>query len=417
MSFEGILYQVFQPYFYYSIIFLAISFICIKILTRYFNLIGKKEKSLLNLIPLTTPLLVMLIFVPSAVIGIVNQGDQGALSSVTTLRAIDLRSILPIGLIPPVISVTGILCIIGLVAGAFFALSMIVADDRISRRVLCVILMEPYEHRWLQTKVKELSKELSIATPKIGLVEELQPNAFTVGHGKSTTVVFSFGLLNSLSREEITAVAAHELAHVKNHDFYYKIATSALTAVSFFNPLAYLASSSGQREREMLADEGAIQLLEKPEVLGDALAKISKIVQNLPKESVRTGFSSSLLISSSVLRRVGILSTHPRLDKRLRNISPSKPKVHLNARNAGLVFCLSLLLVFSAVAVSLTVVNLQNNFNASHQGKAIASNYLQASLSNSTSLNEPSIPVSVYGTSINPDSSINNSSVGAIKNP
>ena len=33
MNFEDVLVQVFQPYFYYSIILLAISFVCIKIIT------------------------------------------------------------------------------------------------------------------------------------------------------------------------------------------------------------------------------------------------------------------------------------------------------------------------------------------------------------------------------------------------
>ena len=104
---------------------------------------------------------------------------------------------------------------------------------------------------------------------------------------ENSTIVFSIGLLKTLEQEEVVAVAAHELAHVKNHDFFYKTGpTSALTVVSFFNPLAYIASSSGQREREMLADEDAIRVLEKPAAFGNALAKICKAIQNLPKESL-----------------------------------------------------------------------------------------------------------------------------------
>jgi hypothetical protein len=173
------------------------------------------------------------------------------------------------------------------------------------------------------------------------------------------------GLFNILSGEELVAVASHELAHVKNNDFFFKTLSNALTTVSFFNPLSYVASSTAQREREMFADERAIELLEKPSALGDALAKICRTIQTLPKESTLANFSSNLLVASSVLHRVGILSTHPRLDTRLRNISAPRPSSrHWDHRNTWLAFLLSLLLIASAVAASLAMVDLQVNFTA-----------------------------------------------------
>src|SRR5271157_371173 len=68
MNFESILTQIFQPYFYYSMIFLFISFVCIKVLTHYSNFLGQRTKSLLYLVPLAVPLIVMLIFIPSTAI-------------------------------------------------------------------------------------------------------------------------------------------------------------------------------------------------------------------------------------------------------------------------------------------------------------------------------------------------------------
>jgi Zn-dependent protease with chaperone function len=252
-----------------------------------------------------------------------------------------------------VLSVTGIICIVGLVAGTLFALSMVLADDRVARKVLHVILLSPNEYQWLQAKIADSSEKLSIAAPKIGVVEDLRPNAFTIGYGRNSTIVFSMGLFNILSKEEMIAVACHELAHVRNNDFFFKTLSNALTIVSFFNPLSYVASSTAQREREMFADERAIGLLEKPSALGDALAKICRAIQNLPKEGVLFNFSSNLLVASSVLHRVGILSTHPRLDTRLRNIcAPRSRSRRWSHRNTQLAFLLSLLLVASAVAVS-----------------------------------------------------------------
>jgi Zn-dependent protease with chaperone function len=264
-----------------------------------------------------------------------------------------------------VLSVTGVICYIGLIAGALFALSMVLSDDRLARRVLNVILLSSQEHQWLQAKVTESSKILAIAPPKIGVVEDLRPNAFTIGYGRRATIVFSIGLINLLSKEEVVAVASHELAHVKNNDFFFKTISNALTTVSFFNPLAYISSSTAQREREMLADERAVELLEKPSDLADALAKICKALQNLPKETMLGNFSSNLLVSSSVLHRVGILSTHPRLDTRLRNISaPKSSHKHWSRRNTNLALVLSMFLIISAVAVSLAMADLQVNFAA-----------------------------------------------------
>ena len=68
MGFEGILNQIFQPYFYYSVIFLIVSFVCVKILTKYCSFIGQRTKSLLYIFPLALPLAVMLVAFPSTVI-------------------------------------------------------------------------------------------------------------------------------------------------------------------------------------------------------------------------------------------------------------------------------------------------------------------------------------------------------------
>lgn len=366
MNFEGILNQIFQPYFYYSVLFLVISFVCVKVLARFCHFMGRRTKSILYLVPLAIPLIVMLVFMPSTIIQINNPGFGTYLPPPPPPPS---PMVISHVLIATTLSVTGIICIIGLATGAFFAISMILADDRIARKILRVILLSPDEHQWLQTTIAELSKKLAITPPRVGLVEDLRPNAFTIGYGRRATSVFSIGLLNVLDKEEVSSVACHELAHVKNHDFFYKTLSFALTAISFFNPLAYIAYSTAHREREMFADERAIELLEKPTALGNALAKICKAIQTLPRESMLVTASSNLLVTSSVLHRLGILATHPRLDKRLRNISESKSSSRLNPRNVFLTFLLSLVLVSLAIAVSYGMVGLQSDFTTAQSPK------------------------------------------------
>ena len=67
-------------------------------------------------------------------------------------------------------------------------------------------------------------------------------------------IVFSLGLLNMLDLDELTAVASHELAHVKSRDYLFKSLSYALNILSFFNPFSYLTVSHFQKERELLAD-------------------------------------------------------------------------------------------------------------------------------------------------------------------
>jgi Zn-dependent protease with chaperone function len=146
---------------------------------------------------------------------------------------------------------------------------------------------------------------------------KLRPNAFTIGYGRKATIVFSMGLLNLLDKEEVTAVALHELSHVKHHDFFFKTIASALTAISFFNPLSFITASAAQRQREMFADEDAIVLLDSPSALSSALTKISASLKTLPECGMFVKTTASLFITSSVMHRSNILATHPQLSQKI----------------------------------------------------------------------------------------------------
>lgn len=55
--------------------------------------------------------------------------------------------------------------------------------------------------------------------PRVGILDDDSMNAFAVGwRPKNAWIVFSRGLLNKLEKNEIEAVAAHELTHIINRD-------------------------------------------------------------------------------------------------------------------------------------------------------------------------------------------------------
>jgi len=263
-----------------------------------------------------------------------------------------------------ILSVTGIICIAGLTLGGIYALSTFVMGDWIASKLLHVINLDANEYDWLQKDIAKISKKLVISTPHVGLVEDLRPNAFTMGSGRRTKLVFTVGLLNLLDKEEVLAVAFHELAHVKNHDYLFKTISNALTAVSFFNPLAYFALFNSQREREMLADECGAKLLQKPNTLAKALTKITQALQNLPGENGLIRITSNLLVSSPIIHRPQILSGHPKIDLRLRNISQlsrAKPK-SLKPSKLFVAIMLTCVIVVAGVFTVFAFANVQSGY-------------------------------------------------------
>ncbi len=67
--------------------------------------------------------------------------------------------------------------------------------------------------------VREMARRAELPMPRVYIMNNPQPNAFATGRSPSrAAVAASTGLLDTLSREEVAGVVAHELAHIKNRD-------------------------------------------------------------------------------------------------------------------------------------------------------------------------------------------------------
>jgi heat shock protein HtpX len=82
-------------------------------------------------------------------------------------------------------------------------------------------LIEPGtpEQKQLVNVVEEMAIAAGVPRPRIWIVPDADPNAFATGRDAATaSVAVTEGLLGMLSRDELQAVVAHEMAHIRNLD-------------------------------------------------------------------------------------------------------------------------------------------------------------------------------------------------------
>jgi heat shock protein HtpX len=223
-------------------------------------------------------------------------------------------------------------------------------------------LIKEQDNPQLYSIVRRIAEKANIPMPKVGIVESQQPNAFATGRGpKKAIVVATTGILRVLTPGELEAVIGHEISHVTHKDVLIaSVAATIAGAISYLGqmvlwnsfffggggrnrnqnnggiylliiaailiPIAAMLVQLGiSRSRESEADAAGARLTEKPQELINALRKISNrsaatqwSQQNAPSPSTASLWIVNPLKGSSWTE---IFSTHPNLDKRIKNIS------------------------------------------------------------------------------------------------
>ncbi len=370
ITLENVVVQFLQPYFFFSIAFSAIFFVSVKIFLNYNPCINRKVRSFLLIAPLFTPLIVYLFSFPSTTIPVMTTGLRGNLvydsNTAVLVPPAMVQESLPqiqfftgnetivwekaVMFMATVPSIVGILCLTGLIVSCVYFGFMLAFGHKIASKMLHVVEISKEEFTTLQQQVQQVSQKMSIKAPKIGVIEELRPNAFTLGHGRNVMMVVSIGLLNNFRDEELTAILAHELAHIKQNDFFFKTACYFLNILLFFNPLSYLVRSQALKERELLADEQAAKLLKKPHLMATTLIKIEKMLQAFPKEHLKSQLSTSIFLISPVAYRPALLATHPPISCRVHNLLNAQPKLKIKPKKiVALTLSLIFIMVFARV--------------------------------------------------------------------
>jgi len=325
-----------QPFFFYSITFTILFALLTYSIVRVLGMHDPKFKSYFYMIPLFIPLVIYAIFPPfylAAEISFASYASIADMPAQAKIENISLAEML-FNAIPPfkpvhlevfkmqVLSLTGLLCFVGLIAGTVLVVFLYLFGSRIVCWLQGIVELTHEENPELTAMVSRLAQRAGISMPRIGITEDLRPNAFTIGYGKNAMIVFSLGLLKVLEDVELEAVISHEIGHIKNQDFHFNALVSALKAVSFFNPLAYLLTSAIKREREFLADNTGMKLIKKPWIFGKALKKVWE-ASNGSSGGLLKRWISSFFIVSELRHQRNLLATHPTLKSRLSNIAES----------------------------------------------------------------------------------------------
>ncbi len=217
------------------------------------------------------------------------------------------------------------------------------------------------EERTLVNVVEEMAIASGLPRPTIWIVPDQDPNAFATGvDPQRAHVAVTEGLLTALNRDELQAVIAHEMAHIRNYDIRLMTLLAALVGV-----IALISDGAGRllgrggrarvrsggkkggaaplvviilvvwlislllaplvsrllalavsRKREFLADASAAQFTRNPAALAAALRKIEDAAN--PTQAIKRG-SAHLCIADPLGRRVtskegflaDLLGTHP----------------------------------------------------------------------------------------------------------
>jgi heat shock protein HtpX len=82
--------------------------------------------------------------------------------------------------------------------------------------------------------IENTCKEMKVPVPKLGVIRDGNPNAFTYGHvPRNARLVVTSGLIDMLTEEELKSVIAHELGHIKHYDFILMMFVSLIPMVLY----------------------------------------------------------------------------------------------------------------------------------------------------------------------------------------
>jgi bla regulator protein blaR1 len=130
-------------------------------------------------------------------------------------------------------------------------------------------------------KFNEFVSTLKI-TKKIEIFESTQTCSPIVIGNLKPFILLPIGLISGLTINELEAILAHEIAHIKRSDFLVNILQSIIEIIFFFNPSIWWISSQVRQEREHCCDDFSVSITGDKMLLVNALAQVETFRINQP---------------------------------------------------------------------------------------------------------------------------------------
>ena len=229
------------------------------------------------------------------------------------------------------------------------------ASDKLVVRMTGARIISESDNPRLFDLVQEVCLASGLPMPKVAIVVDPAPNAFATGRDPDHALIaFTTGILESMDREELQGVVAHEMAHVANRDTLVSAVAAttagAIALISDFlmrmlwfggrrdrsqsNPLVLLFSfvvillapiaammlrSAISRRRESLADATAVEFTRNPTGLRKALEVLARdsTVVEARSTAVAHVWIECPLDSKAVSR---LFATHPPIQERIETL-------------------------------------------------------------------------------------------------
>lgn len=202
--------------------------------------------------------------------------------------------------------------------------------------------------------VRELAVRAGLPMPKVYVMPGDTPNAFATGRNPShAAVAVTAGIIELLTKDELSGVIAHELSHIENRDILIStIAATIAGAIGYLAYMAYFASLFGGRDfnrganpmvmiammifapmaamiiqmaisrsREYVADKGGAAISGNSLYLASALGKLESFNKRVPMQGVKDATAHMFIVSplsGGGMRK--LFSTHPPIEERIKRL-------------------------------------------------------------------------------------------------
>jgi beta-lactamase regulating signal transducer with metallopeptidase domain len=222
----------------------------------------------------------------------------------------------------------------------FFSIRLLVSWTRVQR--LARAESQPASPSW-QRAISHLADALRLRRA-ISLVESAAVEVPTVIGWLSPMILLPASTLTGLTAEQIEMVLAHELAHIRRHDFFVNLLQTVVETLMFYHPAAWWISRRIRMEREHCCDDLAIAVCGNPLQYARALTRLEELraaqtelavaanggslmmrIRRLVVQKESTGSAARWAAGAAVLAVVVMLFTLPSLPALANKEEPAKP--------------------------------------------------------------------------------------------